>query len=351
MISLKYESSGPAYTLHLGEYHPGTITLAVGMRKLFSLTFLKPGNLSATAVNSHPGRQILTTVWALGVSASTFSNFTFLQKLNHSNTDPLMVAYSCSLYFCLQAYNATSAGGIFEEKVVGLWDQMNESGPNPFNITDWSPGQPQPTWTFVDVPDSMNLANASAYVVDFTSRQVLADSIIRGMDGEVWVDANTNMPTFQGSSALLTNNAASIQALWLAANSTATMSSKFQAIADSFTAYMRTELAASPDNRYAPTTYRSAIFVVVRWPWLAYPLSLLLAGHFFFAATVIQTRRRAVRPWKSQRLPLLLADIDDVVREFAAGGLHRRDGLEDRVGRMKVRMEFNGQDRLAFKRA
>lgn len=261
-----------------------------------------------------------------------------------------MVAYSCSLYFCLQAYNATSADGIFEEKLVGLWDRMNESGPNPFNLTDWKPGQPQPTWTFADIPDSMNMANASAYVVDFESRQVLARSITGGIRGRVGLQG-TNKPTFEGAFVTSITDDASIQALWTATNSTATMSSKFQAIADSFTAYMRTELVASPDNRYAPTTYRSAIFVVVRWPWLAYPLSLLLAGHFFFAATVIQTRRRAVRPWKSQRLPLLLADIDDVVREFAAGGLHRRDGLEDRVGRMKVRMEFNGQDRLAFKRA
>lgn len=264
-----------------------------------------------------------------------------------------MVAYSCSLYFCLQAYNATSADGIFKEKLVGSWDRMNESGLNPFHITDWAPGRPQPTWTFVDVPDLMHLANASAYVVDFESRHALTEAINSGIVGTVGLDGFTNMPTFQSPSQgrNSTIDAASIQALWTAANSTATMSSKFQAIADSFTAYMRTELAAPPDGIYTPTTSREAIFVLVRWPWLAYPLSLLLAGYLFFAATLFQTRRRAVQPWKSQRLPLLLADIDDVVREFAAGGLHRRDGLEERVGRMKVQMEFDGQDGLAFKRA
>lgn len=264
-----------------------------------------------------------------------------------------MVAYSCSLYFCLQAYNATSQNGIFEEKLVGSWDLMNESGPNPFYITSWEPGQPQPTWTFVDVPDSMNLANTSAYVVDYESRYVLSGAIHVGIGGRVGLDGFNYMPVFYSSShsSTSTSDAASIQALWTAANSTATMSSKIQAIADSFTAYMRTDLAAPPDGSYAPTTSRDAIFVLVRWPWLAYPLSLLLAGHLFFAATLFQTSRRAVRPWKSQRLPLLLAHVDDVVREFAAGGLHRRDGLEDRVGRMNVRMEFDGQDGLAFKRA
>lgn len=320
---------------------------------LFGLASIEPGGPFGPTTNFPPGRQILTTVWALGVPPSRYSDVLKIRKANRSNTDPLMVAYSCSLYFCLQAYNATSADGIFEEKLVGSWDRMNQNGPNPFHMVNWEPGKPQPTWTFVDVPDTMNLANASAFVVDFESRHVLAEAITTGIGGTVGLNGLNNMPTFQSlsNSSVSTNDAAAVQALWMAANSTATMSSKIQAIADSFTAYMRTELAAPPDGTYAPTTSRDAIFVVVRWPWLAYPLSLLLVGHLFFAATLFQTSRRAVRPWKSQRLPLLLAHLDDVVREFAAGGLHRRDGLEDRVGRMKVRMEYDGQDRLAFKRA
>jgi hypothetical protein len=113
----------------------------------------------------------------------------------------------------------------------------------------------------------------------------------------------------------------------MAANSTATMTSQVQTMADAFTAYMRTSLTAPPDRRYAPTTFSAAVLVHVRWRWLVYPLGLLLMGHFFLAATMFQTSRRAVRPWKGQRLPLLLADVDDIVCEFAAGGLHRRDGL------------------------
>ena len=57
-----------------------------------------------------------------------------------------------------------------------------------------------------------------------------------------------------------------------------------------------------------------------------------------------------MRPWNSQRLPLFLADIDDIVCEFAAGGLHRPDGLDKRVGCMEVQMEFDGQDGVFFKR-
>jgi hypothetical protein len=136
----------------------------------------------------------------------------------------------------------------------------------------------------------------------------------------------------------------------MAANSTATMTSQVQTMADAFTAYMRTSLTAPPDRRYAPTTFSAAVLVHVRWRWLVYPLGLLLMGHFFLAATMFQTSRRAVRPWKGQRLPLLLADVDDIVCEFAAGGLHRRDGLEERVGRIQAQMEFDGQDRVAFKR-
>ena len=154
------------------------------------------------------------------------------------------------------------------------------------------------------------------------------------------------MPAFDSTSV---HNDAFVQAMWLAANTTDSMTAKLQGIADTYTTYMRTALTAPPDSFYMPTTSRIVIVVHVRWPWLAYPLTLVLAGYIFLAATLIQTSRYAVRPWKSQRLPLLLATVDGVVRESATGGLHLNSGLEDRIGHMKVQVEFDGQDQLAFK--
>ncbi|MCJ1324770.1 hypothetical protein MMC10_001432 [Thelotrema lepadinum] len=125
------------------------------------------------------------------------------------------------------------------------------------------------------------------------------------------------------------------------------MSDKLSVIADSFTSYMRTDLTAAPDNRYAPSVGSLEIFVRVRWLWIIYPLSLVAAGYAFLLATMYQTRRSAVRPWKGQRLPLLFADLDDELRELTADGLD--SGFHDRTNRVRVQMDFNGSDKLVFR--
>ena len=70
---------------------------------LFSVQTIIPNGTMGVFVD---GRQELATIWALGVPASLFGNATSLNESAPNitaNADPLIVAYSCSLYFCLQA--------------------------------------------------------------------------------------------------------------------------------------------------------------------------------------------------------------------------------------------------------
>jgi hypothetical protein len=129
------------------------------------------------------------------------------------------------------------------------------------------------------------------------------------------------------------------------------MSALTQQMADQITAYTRTSFSAPFDRAYAPTVLTEQILIRVRWPWLAFPLSLVLAGLVFLVLTILQTRRRLVRPWKGHRMPLLLAAVDGDIRKMASGGLHRRTGLEDRIGKIRMRLEFDGQDTVAFVRS
>jgi hypothetical protein len=57
-----------------------------------------------------------------------------------------------------------------------------------------------------------------------------------------------------------------------------------------------------------------------------------------------------VRPWKGQRTAFLLAGVNDTIKRFASGGLESRNGLEDRVGEMRVYMGYDDGDEIAFKR-
>ena len=338
------------YTLSLGGNltYPdrNSITINVAdVNTFFTLSSATPGGINQG--HFPVGRQVFATVYALGFPASAPPNMSLeanQYNINQSKIDQSVVAHACSLYFCLQAYNATSNNNSLNQRFVETWDPMVETGPNPYNISTWEMGwRNQTSWSFSDVPDSMNAANASAYGVDFVSRYILAWNFMKTFTGTVEYNPFGGTFWFSETGA----QSAVIRAMWSAANTTSTMSDKMQVIADSFIAYMRTDLPAAPDKRYAPSVGSLEIFVRVRWPWIAYPLSLVLAGYAYLIATIYQTRRRAVRPWKGQRLPLLFAEVDDELREFAADGLNSR--LHDRTDRIRVQMDFNGSDVLSFR--
>ena len=223
----------------------------------------------------------------------------------------LMVAYKCRFYFCLQAYNATSTSGNFQQTLISSWDQMvqepKQDGRISTSISDTK-------WAFANIPAALNAPADSKHAISFGSQYALSIAFETSLNGTVEVDGRGASPSFTGFRI-------ASQAIWFAANSTASMTARVEMIAKSVTSYIRMRTPAPVDELYKPTVFRAAIFVRVRWGWLAFPLVLLLAAYVFLAATVLQTRRRAVRPWKNQRLPLLLADVDDDVRELAGGGL------------------------------
>ena len=163
--------------------------------------------------------------------------------------------------------------------------------------------------------------------------------------------AGSGVYTYLGESVFgITFSGPVAELMWEASNSLANLTAAVKGIADSMTSHIRTNSPApAPDARYAPTVQVSQVIVGVRWPWLAYPLTLLVAGLVFLGMTMYATHRRQVRPWKGHRLPLLLADLDENVRSQARGGLSHRTGLEDRVGALKVRLDFDGDDGIAFR--
>ena len=328
---------------------------------------------NGTEMDFRSGRQDIVEVWALGLPASSFVEWERIKPDTPSTSiDPLIVGHKCRLSFCLQAHNASSINGAFKQQLLETWDQMDVHVPSGFSPTSWNDKKPAPLWSFQRAPESMNARNSSAYTIDWLSRHILANELVASLGGTVGISGFFKRPGFGaqglggqqgggtaggaggagGGGGAEGNDldAAVIEAMWMASNSTNDLSQKFQQIANAYSAYMQTALAAPFDARFAPAASRESVFVVVRWRWLAYPLSLVLGGYVFFVATVFQTRRRAVKPWKSQRLPLLFAEVDGVMRELAEGSLHRCDGLEGAVGKVKVRLRYDGRDALAFER-
>ena len=314
-------------------------------------------NTQAPAMNfEYPsGRIVIATIYSLGLSPLTVKSIMENAKpweFTQNSTESAIVAYSCDLYWCLQAYNATTMNGVFSSSLVDTWDQMNETMPSDFSVSTFMPGQGmQPTLSFMGIPSDFNVANASEHVLDFESVTALQNALPFAIAGVVGYDSNS-YPTFSldSDNKGSTTDQAITQALWLASNTTDTMSAKAANISAAYSAYMRSAITAPADSHYAPTTSTLAIFVVVRWPWLTYPLVLLVAGYALLLATLLQTHDRRILQWKNKRLPLLLANAEDVVRDAAVGGSDQPRGLSQRAGAIRVQMEFDGHDRLAVRR-
>lgn len=305
-------------------------------------------------INSPSTRLMITEAHFLGVPPPQYASFLqVLSKVPDNSTirhipwdqvHPLLSAHSCSLYFCIKAFEAKTTAGAASESVARIWDQ--------FKHTD------DGLWTPVNVPSALNLHDTSAYRVENLSVSVLGLALSQLLSGtvEVWYDipdplpADLPLPHYIGKSESLMGSFT--EAVWHAANSTADVTDYFNQLATSFTNFMRTSpsLSAPEDDSYLPTVLTTEVYVHVRWGWLAFPLALLLFGLVFLALTIWQTKRMRVLPWKGARLPLLLASIDDEVRQAAKGGLLSRSGLEERVGNMKVRLEYSDGDDIAFER-
>ena len=270
--------------------------------------------------------------------------------------DALIVAYDCSIYFCLQAYEAQTISGVPHQSISSTWHQYTETSEGD---ADGDPSFNSLAYNFTNVPKSMNIRNASEYIVEETSRMLLAASLATELFANATLSFDELIPQFCGSTGGCGYGAPSGQsptaeAFLNATDTLETISAQVKHVADGLTSYMRSNIPATNNNNddsYAPTVHGEKTFIHVRWPWLTYPLALLVTGHIFLFVTIWHTKRLRVRPWKSHRIPYLLATIDDDIRRLAAGGLDDKTGLEKRLGEAKVHLYYDNMYELAFRKS
>ncbi len=101
------------------------------------------------------------------------------------------------------------------------------------------------------------------------------------------------------------------------------VNASFANVADSMTAYIRTNNATSGSLQQPSNTttvngevYRTDTCIEVRWGYLAFPIVLVAITLVFFLAMIIQTGRLdGDNDWKSSPLPLLFHGLNDGIRD------------------------------------
>lgn len=268
--------------------------------------------------------------------------------------DATPIAQECALYLCANAYESRSENSVVTERILGSWVRKSAGSyvakPDPMQS---DPNAPE-AWvkslgnTLYDakvnrtdlqllipleesehlpehVRREFNVSHAFIYsamhfLLDYTKQgvQIWNNPGSRPMDppDETW--------TMMGAPWWNTGQPAVLDALWNSTNLTMT----FENVARSLTNQIRN---SSPDRHHGELE-QWAIHVRVDWAYLAYPLSMLVAGILYVVLTVVESSRLRMPVWKESALPTLLHGFDDETQR-----LLRTDG---KAGQRKVLVRF-----------
>ena len=100
-----------------------------------------------------------------------------------------------------------------------------------------------------------------------------------------------------------------------------------------------------PGFTYGSATIQSLVFRV-RWPWLIYPIGIVVLSLIFLITTIILTRND--QAWKSSLLAMMFHAFNDEDRH-KFGNLNTIEEMEQITGQQKVRLVTDDDGNLIFK--
>ena len=242
-----------------------------------------------------------------------FANISDYDEVDISNDYGLDVR-TCGLWYCVQSYDTIVENGIHTQRITGNWSAT--SGP-------WS--QPNMTYyTFSDIPESFSVTPGINYTISQMAKigtDTLRDSF------NVYMSFGTHGGEyFQGSPATGAKTSASgtdvSRALFNVTDWDFWM--------DRLTLSLTTELRKNGEStdqseHYTGNVFSTVAHVHVRWPWLAFPASMVVASIIFLLAGIWKTHSHSARPWKSDTLALLMCSVDEDVKKAAHSGSKVQD--------------------------
>ncbi|KAI1807003.1 hypothetical protein F4811DRAFT_62589 [Daldinia bambusicola] len=254
------------------------------------------------------------------------------------------VVTRCSFWFCMQSTIANVNSGQ-PMQGVAYTDRVSYAT----TLDSWRgvvATEPQ-GGTFSDVPDfNMNGRNFSVRPFNLSSpgqygsstgsiNSVVGDTPTRHIN-IVWLSnpkGPANLETPLGY-----NDPLFYQAWRYTANDRSAWANR---IAKSLTNVVRVQ--NQPDHKddvYAGNVWIQQTYIRVSWPWIAYPIVVLLASLLLFTSNIYRPSSPDQKIWGTGMLALLISDIDRSIKDQARGSSCRsNDELVEAIGRAIVSLE------------
>lgn len=226
-------------------------------------------------------RQINSSVTNISSSLSdiypSVVRFSSLIVKNVNGSDELL-ALECSLWYCIQTYQASVDGGKPFQNVLSSWrnDSAHLSQSHDFIF--------HPPSSIID-----DITDPSVYRVVHLAATALNSFISEMFTGHGRLDD-------RGSAF----SSDTIQAIYNSRNLTTQISN----LAVSMTNNIR-EQNSSHSSPVLGTTWETETYVHVRWRWLSFPLVVLFLSLLFLLGSIIETTQSKVMIWKTNNLAIL----------------------------------------------
>ncbi|KAM5342276.1 hypothetical protein ACJ41O_013242 [Fusarium nematophilum] len=344
----------PAVGLELSNYN--------GKSRCISETDICPDTYLSAKVTTNPGhtisfRELNTMLLAIQILQANES----WRENKTTWEDTAVTAHECSLYFCVNEYEAVVEQGVLHEKVVSSWNNRTAgsySGSDEvieayFEYLNHSLDM-EGYWSDlpdlqISIPDqdyASRADNISQQSFNVTLPSVV--SLLTNLKGGFELqDCQTNC-TAAGYYIYPSQGGPKPPSLMAGLGETRNISSTFENVALSLTKWMRDrELASSSAVQGEATTI--VVITRVEWRFLYFPAATLLVGIAFAVLSIWETHRLKRPAWKDSALATLAhaptGEFKDRLQAAAAAGKIAEAG---RVA--QVVMEYHdGIGQLVFK--
>ena len=260
-----------------------------------------------------------------------FSIFEMLSASRVESEDVVVEANECALWFCIKGYHISVEGGTQSERLVGSWSDTMVIPANDEKSADY---------VFVDIPtEKLNVDNGTRYTITHEAMTALRYFMTSITTGTV----NAGIKTLSSSSDWA-------EAMW---NATDRLPDWISTLTESMTAEFREhgQISSSSDmsRRYNGYATQLSMFMKVQWLWTLYPLILIILSIYFLFHTIISSVRNGVSAWKTSALPMLFCRVDEKLRERAGDAMDEPDGIEERVGDLRVALSRADDGQWGFR--